>query len=262
MEQPKISLCASAIRVAFWKQFYDSCTGNKIPFEVIFVGSVKPNWELPENFKYIYSPVKPSQCYEIAFREAKGELIAWTTDDSTYNKHHNNNLDIVYEFYKKFADEKVVIAMRPIEDDRDVYKHHHLFGGWYHTPYMAPFGVVNRELLMKLGGYDKQFICGQAENDVVMRFIEIGGRVELCMEGYVAVHHVAVHRGARGQFRKWYPQDRRRLEDCWVAQGYGAMGPARSKVYEPTILKERKFPVDRFDEATLRTESQGPRGDW
>lgn len=267
--KPLISLCASAIRVKFWEQLLNSLKGNKIKYEVILVGNVKPEFDISKypELKYIYSPVKPCQCYEIAFREAKGELVHWSTDDSTYDLHHENNLDIAYNRFNEFnksnnLDRKLVLAMRPIEDGRDVYQHHHLFGGWHNTPYMAPFGVMDRELLLKLGGYDKHFICGQTENDMVMRVLEVGGKVELCMESYVAVHHVAVHKGARGKFRKWYPQDRKRLEDCWVKEGYGAVGPGRSKVFEPTISLKRLKTVEKFPEENITTVSTDPRGDW
>ena len=53
MEKPLVSLCASANRVKWWQRFYDSCKGNTIPWEIVFVGNVKPTFTLPDNFKFI-----------------------------------------------------------------------------------------------------------------------------------------------------------------------------------------------------------------
>ncbi len=256
--KPKISLIASAIRIYHWMDMYNSLRGNTYPFEVIFVGDTPPNFNLPKNFKYIHSKVKPAQCYEIGFRAAEGELIGWTTDDSTYDHLQTNNLDIAYDFFKSFKTEKLVVAMRPIEDSGDIWNNHYFFGKKRWTPYMAPFGIMSRKLLMELGGYDRQFICGQAENDIVMRVYELGGDCKICMDSYVAVHHVAVHKGARGHFRQWYPLDRQRLENCWVEEGYGAF----QKGGRYTVSKKRLKPFEPFPERNILTVSAEPRGQW
>ena len=263
MAEYKISLVASAIRPQVWKSFFDSLKGNHYPIEVVFVGDVRPDFELPPFVNYIYATVKPSQCYEIGFIAAKGELVGWTADDAVYSHVNNNNLDILYDFYKSFNNRNIVVGQRPIEDNRDVFKNHYLFGKHPETPYMLPFGFMDRELFHELGGYDKRFVCGQAENDMVMRVYEIGGKVELCMDAYVQVHHTQVHQGARQEFRKWYPQDRVRLELCWVKEGLGAMGPGRSRMFNPTISKTRLFPFEPFPkEPEILQLSTKPCGKW
>ena len=86
-----VSLVASAVRTTVWQPFWDSLKGNNINYEVIFVGNRAPNFPLPENFRHIYANVKPAQCYEIGFRAARGEVIAWTADDADYGRAPNKN---------------------------------------------------------------------------------------------------------------------------------------------------------------------------
>jgi hypothetical protein len=281
MDNIQISLIASANRVDFWPRFYNSLCGNTINWEIIFVGDTAPKFSLADNFRWIHATVKPAQCYEIGFRAARGELIHWTADDADYDaKGYNcpNCLDRVYKYYKefcnKYGDEKTIIALRPIEDGGDVWDFHHFFGGWHETPVMAPFGIMNREWFHKLGGYDKNFVSGQSENDVVMRGYEDGGRVEICMDCFVYVHHRQVHprhptTGKEvNKFRAWYPTDREYLEKCWVVGGYGyyekqnAFHNIDPSSRNPILSKTRLLPIQRFDDINITTLTQGPRGIW
>jgi len=243
-KQITVSVCASAIRPENWMNLYNSLLSNTIPFEVVFVGSVKPNFTLPSNFKYIYSAVKPAQCYQIAFRNATGELIHWTADDVNYSL---GALDTAYNLYSKFNNERNVIGFRTIEDGRDITHVHRFIGKNNSSPVMSPFGIVNRELFHKLGGYDKRFLCGQSENDVVMRFYEIGGDVKICSAEVFAEHKALHFRGT--VFRtNYYFHDRKILESSWIKDG--------------KIQQKRLDPVQSYEEKDILTISQSYKGEW
>jgi len=278
MENIKISLCASASRPLVrgdfrnWERFAKSLKKNEINYEIIFVGHTPCPYPLPEKIKWIHATTKPAQCYQIAFLEAKGELIHWTADDADYN-HPNvkcpNALDLVYNKWKQVEsqhnnDKKTVIAMNPCEDGGWPQRHFHFFfGGWNHTPRMAPFGVIHREYFVDiLGGYDADFVSGQSENDVVMRVFEDGGRVEIAYESKLYVHHHQVHpsRPTDNKFREWYPTDRQVLEDCWIPAGYGNYEKENKNV---EISKKRLRPIKRFERTSdICTVTQGLTGRW
>jgi hypothetical protein len=113
---------------------------------------------------------------------------------------------------------------------------------------MAPFGIVNREMFNQLGGYDRDFICGQSENDVVMRFLEIGGIVEIS-DVPVFVNHRKAHHDSGTVFRSgYYHEDRKVLEDAWIDNG--------------KILTKRKYPVNSFSTEDILNTTQGQRGRW
>jgi hypothetical protein len=270
----QVSLVASATRPMLedgfrnWDRFYNSLKGNSVNWEVIFVGDVPPTSPMPDNFRWIKSTAKPAQCYEIGFRAAKGETIAWTADDASYNWNGNvRTIDIAYEHYKRMererGNDKGVVAFRPIEDGGDVYKFHCLQGGNSSTPAMAPFALISRRYLNEeLKGYDRRFVSGQSENDVIMRVYETGGIVEINMEAFVYVNHRQVHpKGSNiNKFRKHYTDDRKFLEAAWVVEGYGAMDSGRGF----TVSKTRLCPLEPFEATEDWHEvSQGNMGkEW
>lgn len=239
----KISVCASALRTAQWMDTYNSLTYNTIEWELIYVGPNKPTFSLPANFIYIESNTKPAQCYQIAFNHAKGELLTWTADDATYPP---NALDEVYKFFHIFNNKKLVVAFRTIEDDRDITEGHRLRGRDPGAPRMAPFGVMNTEFFRELGGYDRRFICGQSENDVVMRVYEAGGQLEIAPVP-VLVHHQKSHNDT--VFRSGYfNEDRKVLENSWI----------KDKV----IQSKRLDAFQPFSDENILTVTQSQKGKW
>ena len=272
MEKPLVSLFASAIRTKDWIRFLDSLKNNTIPYEVIFSGPKEPTFDLSKypEFRYIYSNVKPAQTYELAARACKGLLCGWTCDDSTYEKplnpHPEKNLDRAYKYYQEANNKKAIISMHTIEDNRDVWHQHRFFGKWNDTPVMAPMALMNRELFMEIGGYDKNFISAQAENDIIMRVYEIGGTVVMAKEAYVYIGHRECHiRGIPGEhksmIRQYYVADRQVLENFWVKEGYGCYGPGGVRLKPYTLSKTRLKPIESFDDENICTRTQGPIGE-
>jgi len=271
MENIQVSLFASAVRTKDWLRFYNSLKENTVKWEVIFVGNVKPNFDLPENFKWIYANVKPAQCYQIAAMNSVGELIGWSCDDATYSLNTigqpQRNLDRAYEYYKQANDRRAIISMHTIEDGRDVWRQHHFFGKWTETPVMAPMALINRELFNEIGGYDRNFISAQAENDIIMRIYELGGRVVMASDAYVYIHHRESHIGGvagehKSMIRQYYVADRQVLENLWVKEGYGSYGPGGDRLRPYTLSKTRLKPVESFENREdICSVTQGPKGE-
>jgi hypothetical protein len=269
MNNPKISICFPTIRPHLWDKMYQSLLLNSIEWEIICGGP--GNWEnaIPgPHFKFIETYVKPAQVYEICFRNAQGELLSWGTDDSYFDP---GTLDNIYNMYQAEHYEQMVIAIRPFEDGIEITSHTFKGGA---TPPMAPFGVVNTKKFHELGGYDKQFICGQAENDVVMRFMEIGGIVKVCQGAIVRVEHnrghggTSVFRGGVAGKPGFYGEDRKVLEPLWITEeGMKLLTGVKSQDdhidWSHYIRKTRSRPVDRFEDANILTISQGNnKGIW
>jgi hypothetical protein len=210
---------------------------------MVYVGPNKPSFDLPDNFIYINSNVKPAQCYEIAFRHARGTLLTWTADDAHYPP---NAMDEVFNFFHMFNTQKLVVAFRTIEDGRDITEGHRLRGRDPGAPRRAPFGVMNTEYFRKLGGYDRRFICGQSENDVVMRVYEDGGKLEIAPVP-VLVHHQTSHNDT--VFRSGYfNDDRVVLEDAWIK--------------DRVIQTKRLIPFEPFEDTDILTVTQSQKGKW
>ncbi len=255
MEEIQISICLAAQRSKWWKRMCDSMIGNKINYEVIFVGNVPPVEDMGDhNFTWIKTNVKPAQAYEIAFRQAKGELVSWSADDATYGG-EECNLDKAYEFYKSFNDYKVMVGNRTVEDGHDCHRTHHFFGGEFETTTMIPMGFISNKFMKELGGYDRSFVSGQSENDLVMRGVAAGGRVEICPDSYVYLHHREVHpENNRNLFRASYKRwDRVFLERSWVNPNCDR--PCK-------VDDKRQTPFEPFEEKDILIKTQGEKGYW
>ena len=64
----KIIVIAQAIKVHYWKELYLTLSKEDVPFEMVFVGHIKPNFALPLNFTWIDCSLSPAKCAEIAYR--------------------------------------------------------------------------------------------------------------------------------------------------------------------------------------------------
>lgn len=257
MATEKVSLIASAVRIPFYKTFLDSLVSTTVPIEVVFAGhnteeeiakafegfnilpaslkhGVKITYIDYKNiiFKYVHTEkIKPAQCYEVARRLAIGETIAWTADDCEYSP---DLMGKAYRFWKDQQNEKVVLSIQTIENGMFCdMKVHSFFGCQYHTPLMAPLALMSAELMSKLGGFDRRYICGQYENDAVMRVIEDGGKVVIFgdKENFINIDHYRRH-GIVRPFATGYNHDREILEGSWT-DGNGKVFLNIQRPFEP-----------------------------
>lgn len=241
---PIFSIIASAHRTKDWLDFYKSIKTN-LEFEIIFVGEKAPDFKLPNNFHYIYSPVKPTQCAEIAIRNSKGELVHWTADDAEYSP---QALDKVYDLYKKENNYKCMIGFHLFEqalngklyEKADVHRCAGLLA--------IPFGVISRKFIDEIGIYDINFIAGQCENDMVLRGYEAGGYVKICY-GAELYNMETKHGLIEYNFQPSRPYEQKLLLDLWTDDKVHFRG-------------HRKRPLEPFKEDNILIVNQGPSGKW
>lgn len=255
----KVSLFASAVRIPFYPVFLKTLLNQtSVPYEVVFCGhntreeliSAFPGYLtstgidgknniietcFPEiKFRYIHTGrIKPAQCYEIARRECRGETIQWTADDA---EHTPDLIGKAYRHWKSFNDEKVVLSIQTLENNQFCdMRVHSFFGCQFHTPLMAPLALMSAKLMESLGGFDRRYICGQYENDAVMRVIEAGGRVEIFgdKQNMIILDHYRRH-GIHRPFATGYNHDRQILEDSWT-DGMGNVFLKRKDALQPYL---------------------------
>lgn len=236
MSNYDISLCASAIRVNDWLSFYKSTQENNCKVEVVFVGDVIPDFDLPVNFRFIYAPVKPVQCWEASLREGSGRYVSLTADDAEYTP---GSLDKMVKFMDSRFNNKVVGAFQTIENGHLITSDHK-----YKGKLMAPFFVFNRWYYDYIGGADKRFIGGMFENDIIMRVHEDGGKVEICEDAYVSVDHLKKHNGTSPQNEFHFQYSFPLFESLWVD------------------ANKRKDALQPFNKKDLTRITQGEKGNW
>lgn len=269
----KISLIASSVRLWLWDEFMSSLTSNTIEYEVVFAGDldtfqVRPYLAKYPMLKYIHcsKEIPPAQCYEVARRNSTGELIMWVADDCEFSEGLLDNLSVK---------EKQLLSVKTNENNtNNDLDDHRFFGFNRNAPLMAPLGIMFREYLNKLGGFDRRYLCGQYENDVAMRVWADGGQVIKYEEGCVNIEHQKKH-GNGTKFWTGYNYDRKVLEDTWVKGGYHetptphiAMEKGTMKMlgfYYPIdnreVLKKPNLPFEPYSDENITTVSQCPK-EW
>lgn len=137
---------------------------------------------------------------------------------------------------------------------------HRFFGSKTGTPLMAPLGMISREYFDELGGIDRRYVCGQYENDVVMRALADGGGVKIFSykDAYIDIDHLGKsyligesktqNDFIKRPFALGYVKDREVLERSWVRNG--VVSTQRTDTFEPYL------------DADILTESQSNRGVW
>lgn len=287
MSEVKLSISASAVRPHLWKPFLDSLRGGKYKYEVVFAGFIEEElWrpfvdEYPEFIYIETNDIKPCQCYEVARKHCIGELHLWAADDCRFSE---GFVDKVVDYWRSLDNPEAVISCKTNENGmNEDMRHHSFFGRNLNTPRMAPLGVMSRLYLEKLGGYDRRFICGQYENDVVMRVLADGGKVYIYEDVCVSIDHKNAH-GSETNFWNGYNEDREQLENSWVIGGYTPspkpffIPPANPGEYfeyqkdpskfwhvplnntEVTLKRNDKF--EGFSDDNILIKSQSRRGQW
>lgn len=284
---PKISLFGSCVRPHLWKNFLNSLKGCNYPYEVVFAGFIdeelyKPFMDEYSEFKYVQTEdTKPAQCYEVARRNCTGELVMWIADDSVFSE---GFVDKVVDYWNSLNNPRAIISCKTNENgNNETMLNHRFFGRNQNTPLMAPLGVMSREYLEKLGGLDKRYICGQYENDIVMRVIVGGGKVYIYEDVCVTIDHKNLH-GSETNFWNGYNEDREVLENSWVIGGYVPspppffITPKNPKEWiefekEPSkfwyvplnnteVTLKRNDQFEGFEDKDLLTKSQSRKGQW
>ncbi len=85
MMSPVVSVFMPTIRPYHWRSIWAQFKTSSVPFELICVGPVEPDFAMPDNMKFIYSEVKPAQCSYIGIRAATGKYIMNVADDDVFN---------------------------------------------------------------------------------------------------------------------------------------------------------------------------------
>jgi len=200
--RPEVSIFASAVRTQLWMAWVEGIRAtNAVEFEVVFVGNNRPEYTLPDNFRFIYSEAKPAACFEMAARASRGEALLQAADDVVYS---SGAVDLMYAAWKDASPQILGIrtdgdcpmvfmaSCHYYIDDVDMTAYQNLLGQPSETfPLLPVCGMYSRELYHRLGGADRRFNGMQWELDMYMRMWAHGVKT-VFVEGGRCTEHVAV----------------------------------------------------------------------
>lgn len=280
MGKPLISFFNSSIRPNCWMRLYDSLKNNKTPFELVFCGDVKPTFKLPDNIIFIYSETKPAQCYHIAQKYTRGDIVAMTGDDFIFS---DNSLDNIIKKFDKIGYENNIVLnyvnmnIRGVTSGVDL----RFFGGLSETsdynPLVGGGFFMLRSTWESIGGIDKRFLGLYWDLDVMMRAHSSGIKVFSCPD---AVSTELKPEGKRSSVipNASVAHDRIFAYSLWcvkkqnLTQRYNydnRIAKSKKELRKLTksnqiiLLKERSMEVSSFEDTDdLLLVSQGPSGQW
>lgn len=239
-----ISIIGSAARPENWEASYESIGDNEIPFEVIFVGPNEPKFDMPDNFRFIKSNTKPTQCVEIASRAAIYPLLMMFGDDIRFVTDHP--LDNLYETYTKNDDDLTMVSCRyqPGGEARTQIDHR-FFPGDSDSPLLPFCTLMPTEIWRDLGGVDSRFIASCWDLDIAMRVLAIGGKV--VFSNVEVVEDTTWSRGSN------LLRDHRSTDLVLARQMWSE---------DQKTHFNRALPVEPFSDEGILIKSQGPPGRW
>jgi len=249
--KPKIALIGPSHRTHLWKNFYESIITD-LDFEVIFVSDIIPDAnDLPQppvdNFNWFISPVKPAQCFEIAYRSAVkrgANFIVWTGDDFVYAPYA---LDHAYAMYRSFHDHKVMVSFDVYEDGYEATKFYHQLP-WDEKVQLTTSALISVQAIEEVGGLaDKCFVCGHFDVDLQMRIYANGGRLFVCPTAVAYEPHNQFHK-KEANFATTRREELNYFTSLWCKDG--------------VTTWQRQQPFMPYTDDNLLTVSQGPSGKW
>ena len=282
---PVISCIASGINTQFWLQLHECLSQNEVNFEIVVTGHIEPNFKLPDNFRYIYSVTKPSQCAEISARNAVGEFIMLIGDDIVFNPGY---LDRILEYYKQNCTDKDC-ASGLFQRNNQLYsiEDYKFWPDVEGSPIMPICQFLKADLWRSLGGADRRFIGVFWDLDLNLRMFENGGKryvcdTCICEEIYfnkkenifrkylnkiiAKLQFFVLKKNVEdGLYREYgMPIDRPLLDSFWTQPSNITLEHEEYYAVKDgyTHLVNRLTPVHPFDDYNILNESQGPKGRW
>jgi hypothetical protein len=224
-----ISIYASAVRTDRWMDLYNSIGENEVPFELVFVGPKAPDFTLPDNFRFIKSDAKPSQCWAIAADKCKYDLIMNIADDIVFMDTHP--IDSLYSSFKTLITDRFILSGRYMLNGQDRTWAEQVFNlGDYTSPLMPVCSLMSKKLFNEIGGIDRNFNAVCWDLDIAMRLLASGGMITL---SNVFVNEVSPNRDL--YFRNC-GHDRKLLDELWMVDG--KLGFKRLREVEPFTAEE------------------------
>ncbi len=157
-------------------------------------------------------------------------------------------LDRLYETYKSYNSDKIILSCRCMMNGEDLSHSAHLFFmNDFSTPVMPLCGLMSRKFYRDLGGIDRNFIAVWWPLDIAMRVYALGGRVVMS-DVYVNEDKSKCAEPERDLWGEIGVHDRSLLDSLWSTDG--------------KVHFNRKNPVEPFSDINILGTSQGPRGRW
>jgi hypothetical protein len=228
-----ISIFLTSIRPQNWDKVYTSISeATTRPFEVVVTSPNDQVPTMPDNFRVVYTKVKPAQALEAACRSCRGELIVESRDDLTYDP---GALDAMAEIVSN--NEHTIASARYFVGNRDEHVFHELGAVGYTGGLMPMCGMMRAEDWAGAGGSDPCFCSFCGADDLIMRLLVSGWKTVLVKQRVLEV--------SEGSDLFWSSgiRDLELMRGLWCKDG--------------VFTGQRTVPPGHYTDEVILTENQG-----
>jgi len=243
-KQNSISIIIPSIYPKKWPRIIDNYQSTTVDVEIIFVGPSECNFLLPKNVKFIKTNFKVIQCLEIGLKFSSNYYRFQSADDIVIRGSPDPFGDMV-RAASSFPEHLVClkIAMNGRLLSRNAIN---LMSG--HPKTIIPVvGVLSKEMIIKVGGYNKNYVASFADVDLYLRLKNIGYRYKW-LDIYMDEDRTVDDNLSLLSFR-YLGHDIKYLKYNWVEYN------TQTKSY--FLRNKSKENFEPFNQKTLLNEEQG-----
>ncbi len=210
-----ISAYMTSIRPYRWMSLYERLKKTELDFEIVIVGPTKPDFKQPEEIKFHFSEVKPSQCFHASASLCTGEMLLQVVDDIDYEPSVIENM---YDVIKE-ADDKVMATASYFQNNRDYSPYQNVAGqADPEIPILPVCGMFPRSAFIEVQGFDKRFDGVMGELDLYMRLHVAGYRTQF-VPGKVGESTKFQKKEGSSLCKKFWNKDRPKCIGLWQKDG-------------------------------------------
>ncbi len=217
-----VAITASAIRCERWLDLYEYFVStNQHNLIFIFCGYKKPDFELPNNFFYVFSEQDPATCNEICLRIAQSipevKYVMTIADDCYFSE---NVVDILVSEISKHQDELVEIGIGFWGNEEDNLQEPLPLKFYNHDDEsydLTICGMRTKATCKKVGSIDKRFKGQYWDIDRTLRLLQMGGKIK-------SIEHLRITEMGVGSHLlgpRYFHHDRPLLESLWTLDESG-----------------------------------------
>jgi hypothetical protein len=207
---PQISAYMTSIRPYRWMRLHEILSKTNLSFEIVIVGPIEADFELPSEIKFHKSALKPSQCQHAAASMCIGDCLLQIVDDLDYQD------GAIEAMYNKVSTTDNVMATCHYHQNGIDHTFYQNTAGQIlpHIPLLPVCGLFPRQAFIDSGGIDKRFIGVMGELDLYMRISQLGYKTVFV--DFVCNENTDFQNKEKSSLcSKFWPIDRPVMIDLW-----------------------------------------------
>jgi hypothetical protein len=209
-----ISAYMTSIRPYRWMKIHEMLSKTGLSFEIVIVGPIEADFELPPEIKFYKSNLKPSQCQHTAGMLCQSDKMLQIVDDINYE---DGGIKSMYDTLVKYDD--AMSTCRYYLNNEDFSLKQNIAGLVIpYLPLLPVCGMFHRQAFLDAGGIDRRFLGVMGELDLYMRMSQLGYKT--IFVDFICNENTEFQvKDQSSLCNKFWPVDRPAMVNLWSTDG-------------------------------------------